>query len=164
MPGSWVACLDDIDDKQYHIGKVLSVIDDNIRVHYFGTKGPNLMHAVWLPLWRSYPSQEITVTKPINALDLDAQRLTGTWSLSTEFDNLIVMPNIGMTSGMRINAASRKSLMDTGKSHHRFGHTWTSIAIRVLKPTGENSKRRRIFKLSSSLRSSRVKRIRLRNR
>ena len=106
MPGSWVACLDDIDDKQYHIGKVLSVIDDNIRVHYFGTKSSNLMHAVSLPLWRSYPSQDITVTKPTNALDLDAQRLTGTWSLSIEFDNLIVIPNIGMTAGMRINAAT----------------------------------------------------------
>ena len=83
------------------------------------------MHAVWLPLWRSYPSQEITVTKLTNALDLDAQRLTGTWSLSIEFDNLIVIPNIGMTAGMRINAASWESLMDTGKSYHRFGHTWT---------------------------------------
>ena len=113
------------------------MIYDNIRVHYFGTKGTNLMYAVWLPLWRSYPSEEITVTKPTNALDLDAQRLTGTWSLSIEFDNLIVMPNIGMTAGMRINAASRKSLMDTGKSHHRLGHSWTSIAIRGLKPTGK---------------------------
>ena len=38
---------------------------------------------------------------------------TGTWLLSIKFDNLIVIPNFGMTAGMR-NAASRKSLTDTG--------------------------------------------------
>ena len=131
MAGSYIACLDDIDDAQYHIAKVLSIVDDIITVWYHGTKHKALKHAVWKPLWHNEHTDAVSFHKP-TAINLDDLRFTGSFSLSHDKDQLIILPNVGFTSSMKINHNSRKILEQCVQTHHIRGTTWTLIGERYV--------------------------------
>ena len=131
MVGSYIACLDDIDDAQYHIAKVLSIVDDIITVWYYGTKHKALKHAVWKPLWHDEHTDAVSFHKP-TAINLDDLRFTGSFSLSHDKDQLIILPNVGFTSSMKINHNSRKLLEQCVQTHHIRGTTWTLIGERYV--------------------------------
>ena len=135
--GSYVACLDDIDDDHYHIARVLSIVDDIITVWYYGTKHSILRHAVWKPLWHDEHTDSVGFHKP-TAINLDDLKFTGSFSLSYDKDQLIIIPNIGFTSAMKINSSSRKLLEQCERMHHIRGTTWTLIGKRYV-PSGTRS-------------------------
>ena len=45
--GSFVAVLDDDEDKSYHVAEVLSVVNEQVNVHYWGTTTKKLETAKW---------------------------------------------------------------------------------------------------------------------
>ena len=123
MEGSYVACLDDIDDTHYHIAKVLSIVEDIVTVRYYGTKHSLLKQAVWRPLWHNEHTDSVTFRKP-KVINLDDLKYTGSFSLSQDKDQLIILHNVGFTTTMKIKLASRKILEQSDKSHHIQGTTW----------------------------------------
>jgi len=47
--GSFIAALDDDEDKLYHIAEVITVINEQIKVHCWGTTTTNIAQAKWGP-------------------------------------------------------------------------------------------------------------------
>ena len=121
--GSYVAVLDDDEDKYYHIGEVVDITDDITTIHYFGTKSKNIRSAVWTKLYHHPGSKQVVTHQPDN-LVRNWMRFTGTISTLSPEDSLIILPNIGFTDTMRINATSRKALSALQQRHHIMGRTW----------------------------------------
>ena len=59
--GSFIAALDDDEDKLYHIAEVISVINEQIKVHYWGN---NIAQAKWEPLWFVQGTNKVSRIKP----------------------------------------------------------------------------------------------------
>ena len=122
--GSYVAVLDNSNDTKYHIAKVLDIGELTTTLHYYGTKGNRLRNALWRPVY-SHPRTNVIVMQEPDTIVRHHVKYTGTIDTRPIDDSLIILPNVGMTDRMRINAKSRKILRSKTKySHHRLTHTW----------------------------------------
>ena len=122
--GTYVAVLDNSNDKRYHIAKVLDIGEHTTMLHYYGTKAARLRNAIWHPVY-THPRTNVIVMQEPDTIVRHHMKYTGTIDTRPIDDSLIILPNVGITDKMRINARSRKILRSkTGYSHHRLTHTW----------------------------------------
>ena len=121
--GSFIALLDDTDDRRYHVAKVIDITDDNTTVHYHGTMSRQLRGAKWSPLHHHPGTNEVTLHAPAN-LVRGWTRFTGVIETRSLDDSLIILANLGLTDTMRINATTRNLLNRTKYKHHIKGRTW----------------------------------------
>ena len=122
--GSFVAVLDDTDDVHYHIVKVIDIGEQTTHLHYHVTKGNRLWTAKWLPLYVQ-PHTHLIVTEQPDTITREHTPFTGDINTMPLEDSLILLPNIGMTDKMRVNARTRQILTrKTRYRHHRINHTW----------------------------------------
>ena len=97
--------------------------DEVTTLHYMGTKGKRLRDAKWTKLYHHPGTREVTAEQPHNLIR-DWMKYTGTIDTKPMEDSLIILPNVGFTDTMRVNAHSRNALGRFPKSHHRLGTTW----------------------------------------
>jgi len=123
--GSYVAVLDDSEDRNYHIAQVIDITDENTTIHYLGTGGRQLRGALWKKLYHLPGSNEISVHEP-QTIVRNWMRFTGTIRTGAGEDSLIILANLGFTTPgtLRINARTRKILSRTKLKHHVMGRTW----------------------------------------
>ena len=122
--GTFVAVLDNSNDKRYHIAKVLDIGEHTTMLHYYGTRAPRLRNAIWHPVY-THPRTNVIIMEEPDTIVLHHMKYTGTIDTRPIDDSLIILPNVGMTDKLRINARSRQILRSkTGYSHHRLTHTW----------------------------------------
>ena len=121
--GSFIAVLDDSEDRRYHVAKVIDITDDNTVVQYYGTKSRQLRGAKWMALFHHPGTNEVVPHEPTN-LVRNWARFTGVVETRSMDDSLVILPNLGLTDTMRLNAATRKLLNRTEYQHHIMGRTW----------------------------------------
>ena len=121
--GSFVAVLDSSDDTRYHIAKVIDITDQNVIVHYYGTKSRALRGAKWMPLYHQPGTNQI-VQHEVQTYARNWTRLTGDINTNPEEDSLIVLANLGLTDTMRLNVQTRRLLKRTRYEHHIMNRTW----------------------------------------
>ena len=121
--GSFIAVLDDSEDKHYHVAKVIDITDDNTVIHYYFTKSRQLRGAKWTALFHHPGTNELVPHEP-TALVRNWARYTGTIETRSMDDSLVVLANLGLTDTFRLNAATRKLLARTKLQHHIMGNTW----------------------------------------
>ena len=121
--GSFIAVLDDSEDRRYHVAKVIDITDDNTVVQYYGTKGRQLRGAKWMALFHHPGTNEVVPHEP-TALVRNWARFTGIVETRSMDDSLVILPNLGLTDTFRLNATTRKLLNRTKYSHHIMGRTW----------------------------------------
>ena len=117
--GSYVAVVDDPDDKHYHIAQVVDMTDKITTLHYLGTKSKTLRSAVWMKLYH-HPGSGLVVSEQPANLIRNWMRFTGVIDTKAPEDSLIIQANIGFTDTMRVNAVSRNILGRLPLSHHRM--------------------------------------------
>ena len=123
--GSYVAVLDDSEDRHYHVAQVLDITDHNTTIQYMGTGARNLRGAQWKKLYHLPGSNEISTAEP-QTIVRNWMRFTGTIRTGAGEDSLIILANLGFTgpNTMRINSRTRKILSRTKLRHHVIGRTW----------------------------------------
>lgn len=122
--GSYVAVLDKETDTYYHIAKVINIDENVTKLHYLATKSKELRSAIWMPLHHHPHSHKIVLAKP-GAIHRTFARYTGVVTTCEREDSLIILPNIGFTNNMRINARTKDILRRmTQYEHHRITKTW----------------------------------------
>ena len=123
--GSYVAVLDDSEDRHYHVAQVIDITDENTTIHYLGTGGRNLRGAQWKKLYHLPGSNTISTVEP-RTIVRNWMRFTGTIRTGTGEDSLIILANLGFTGPniMRINSNTRKILSRSKHRHHVMGRTW----------------------------------------
>ena len=123
--GSYVAVLDDSEDRHYHVAQVIDITDENTTIHYLGTGAKNIRGAQWKKLYHLPGSNEISTAEP-QTIVRDWMRFTGTIRTGAGEDSLIILANLGFTSprSMRINAKTRDILKRTRLRHHIMARTW----------------------------------------
>ena len=123
--GSYVAVLDDSEDKHYHIAQVIDITDENTTIHYLGTGGRQLRGAKWKKLYHLPGSNAISTEEP-QTIVRNWMRFTGTIRTGAGEDSLIILANLGFTApdSGRINARTRNILSRTKLRHHVMGRTW----------------------------------------
>jgi len=149
--GSYVAVLDDNEDRHYHIAQVIDITDENTTIHYLGTNGRNLRGALWKKLYHLPGSNEISDQEP-RAFVRNWMRFTGVIRTGVGDDSLIVLANLGFTNPgvLRLNARTRKILSRTKLRHHVMRRTWMqggqTMRARAIKSKklSKTRKRRRL--------------------
>ena len=122
--GSFVAVLDNTDDRHYHLAKVIDIGEDTTQLHYYATQSQRLRDAVWRPLYIQ-PHTNIIVMEQPDTIYRDHTQYTGTIDTMPLEDSLIILPNVGLTDRKRINARTRSILSKKTKyKHHCIKHTW----------------------------------------
>ena len=122
--GSFVAVKDQLDDKNYHLAKILSVDEHTTTVHYYATYGTRLRSATWKPLYQLPHTNQIVMKKP-ETINRDHVQWTGTINTQPTGEGLIILANVGMTPTKKIGSRSRKILTTMNDlSHHILTHTW----------------------------------------
>ena len=121
--GTYVAVLDDDEDRHYHLAQVLDVNDRETELHYLGTKSRSIRSAVWSKLYRHPGTNHVTFDQPEN-LVRHWTRYTGSIDTKEPGESLIVMANVGFTDTRRMNHASRRILSRKNITHHVMTHTW----------------------------------------
>ena len=123
--GSYVAVLDDSEDRNYHVAQVIDITDENTTIHYLGTGARNLRGAQWKKLYHLPGSNEISTAEP-QTIVRNWMRFTGTIRTGAGEDSLIILANLGFTGPdtMRLNINTRNILKKTNKRHHVMGRTW----------------------------------------
>jgi hypothetical protein len=121
--GSYVAVLDAESDTHYHLAQVTDITDQLTTLHYLGTKSKNLRSAKWTKLFHHPGSGQVVFHEP-NTLVRRWRRFEGSIDTRLPQDSLIIMANVGFTSNMRINAASRNILSRLSQRHHVMKRTW----------------------------------------
>jgi hypothetical protein len=121
--GSFIALLDDTDDSNYHVAKVIDITDDNTVVHYHDTKSRQLRGAKWTALFH-HPGTNEVIQRDQTNLVRGWARFTGIIETRSLDDSLVVLANLGLTDTMRLNATTRKLLDRTKYKHHSMGRTW----------------------------------------
>ena len=123
--GSYVAVLDDSEDRHYHVAQVIDITDENTTIHYLGTGGRNLRGAQWKKLYHLPGSNTISTVEP-RTIVRNWMRFTGTIRTGTGEDSLIILANLGFTGPdtMRLNSNTRKILSRSKHRHHVMGRTW----------------------------------------
>jgi hypothetical protein len=130
--------LDDAEDKSYHVAEVLSVVNEQVNVHYWGTTTKKLETAKWA---HSGQYQELTGIN-LSATNTEERRCTGSFSINKDQGILVILLNLGMTPGQRINASCRKFRKEKGFLHHHTGvksQTW-QLTRRLITPHGTITK------------------------
>ena len=123
-PGSFVAVLDDSNDKKYHIAKVLDVGEQSTTLHYYATRARRLRDAIWRPLY-AHPRSNVIVMEQPDTIIRNHLTYTGTIHTRPINDSLILLPNIGMTDRQRVNSRTRQILgSKSGYKHHILLRTW----------------------------------------
>ena len=122
--GSYVAVLDNTNDRHFHIAQVLDITDLTTKIHYMGTTARNLRGAKWTKLYHHPGSNRIVTQQPQNLIR-NWMRFTGEIETKDIEESLIILPNVGFTDTMRLNAHSQRALKRFAqKRHHRMGTTW----------------------------------------
>ena len=121
--GSYIAILDNSDDKHYHVAKVIDITDANTTVHYYSTKSRQLRGAKWTALFHHPGTNQVVPHEP-QAYVRNWARYTGVIETKSMDDSLVILANLGLTDTMRLNAATRKLLRRTQLGHHIMGRTW----------------------------------------
>ena len=122
--GSYVAVLDNTNDRHFHIAQVLDITDLTTKLHYMGTTARNLRGAKWTKLYHHPGSNRIVTQQPQNLIR-NWMRFTGEIETKDIEESLIILPNVGFTDTMRLNAHSQRALKRFAqKRHHRMGTTW----------------------------------------
>ena len=116
--GSFVAVLDDDEDKSYHVAEILSVVNEKVNVHYWGTTTKRLDTARWGPLWTIPGSNKVTRNKP-KATNVEERRCTGSFSINKDTGILVILANLGpqvVKSTLTVGKSSkRKDLYTTAR-------------------------------------------------
>ena len=124
--GSFVAVLDEDTDKKYHIAKVLDVAEQQTTLHYYATKGNRLRGAIWRPVYTIPRTNTVVMDHAPDTINRNHVHYTGVIPTRPIDDSLIILPNVGMTPRLRVNARCREILLTkTGYSHHIYGRTWS---------------------------------------
>ena len=121
--GSYVAVMDEWPGRKYHLGQIIDITDQITKIHYMGTKSRRLRGAKWTKLYHHPGSGEVVTHQP-ETLVRNWMRYTGTIDTKPIEDSLILLPNIGFTDTMRVNAATRNALSRLPQAHHIMGRTW----------------------------------------
>ena len=122
--GSYVAVLDDTNDRKYHIAKVLDVGEQSTTLHYYATKSRRLRDALWKPLY-AHPRSNVILTEEPDTIIRNNLRYTGTIDTRPINDSLILLANVGMTDRNRVMRRTRQILQrKTGYKHHILTRTW----------------------------------------
>ena len=100
----------------YHLGKVLSIIDNNIELHTFATTGKNVNTAKWKPVYQNKEGQ-YTITKRSNQPCKDVVP-------ADAIDDYVWALDLQLGKQGNLSTASRKRLETKKVSHHRLGHTF----------------------------------------
>ncbi len=149
--GSYVAVIDDTEDRHYHVAQVIDITDENTTIHYLGTNSRQLRGATWRKLYHLPGSNEISEHEP-QTIVRNWMRFTGVIRTGAGDDSLIVLANLGFTNPgtLRLNARTRKILSRTRLRHHVMRSTWMipgrtarSRAIKSKKLHKTRRKRRR---------------------
>ena len=120
--GSFVAVLDETGDARYHVAKVIDITDQNMMVHYYGTKSRQLRGAKWVSLYH-HPGTNQIVQHEIQTYARNWTRLTGDIKTGPDDDSLVILANLGLTDTMRLNAVTKRLLNRTKYGHHILGRT-----------------------------------------
>ena len=122
--GSFVAVLDDTNDRRYHIAKVIDVGEQATTLHYYATTSRRLRNALWKPLYKHPRSNVILMEQPDTIIRNDLT-YTGTIDTRPINDSLILLANVGMTDRKRVMGRTRQILKrKTGYKHHILLQTW----------------------------------------
>ena len=121
--GSFVAVLDGSGDKRYHIAQVIDLTDNNVMVHYYGTKSKQLRGAKWISMYH-HPGTNQMVQHEVQNYSRDWTRVTGDIKTGPDDDPLIILANLGLTETMRLNANTKRLLKRTKYRHHILGRSW----------------------------------------
>ena len=121
--GSYIAVLDDENDQHYHMAQVIDMTDQITTIHYMGTKSRRLRDAKWIKLFHHPGTGDVVTEQPQNLIR-HWTRFTGVIDTKPIEDSLIILPNVGFTNSMRVNANSRNALGRFKLRHHRMGSTW----------------------------------------
>ena len=121
--GSYVAVLDNTEDNHYHMAQVIDITDQSTTLHYMGTRSNRIRDAKWTKLYHHPGSGDVLTHQPQN-LVRNWMRYTGIIDTKSNDESLIILPNVGFTGTMRINANSRNALGRFPLQHHRMGHSW----------------------------------------
>ena len=122
--GTFVAVLDDSNDKRYHIAKVQDIGERLTQLHYHATKSRKLRNALWRPVYEQPHTNRYVMAAP-DTIHRDDMKYIGTIDTRPPEDSLIILANVGMTNRMKVDARSREILRKmNGYSHHRLTQTW----------------------------------------
>ena len=121
--GSFVAVLDGSGDKRYHVAQVIDLTDNNVMVHYYGTRSRQLRGAKWISMYH-HPGTNQMVQHEVQNSSRDWTRVTGDIKTGPDDDPLIILANLGLTETMRLNANTKRLLKRTKYKHHILGRSW----------------------------------------
>ena len=120
---SYVAVLDDTDDTEYHIAKVVGLTNAETTLHYMGTGSKTLRSAKWRLMYHKLDGTGYRYHDP-NTITPAHEPLTGTIDTRPIEDSLIILPNLGFNNRAQLNKDTARLLKEFPLRHHVFKHTW----------------------------------------
>ena len=120
---SYVAVLDNTDDANYHVAKVIGLTALETTLHYMGTRSKAMRSAKWRLLYHRRDGNGLRFYDP-NIITAAHVPLTGTIPTRPRDDSLIILPNLGFNDHSQINKDTALILRGYPQKHHVLGRTW----------------------------------------
>ena len=120
---SYVAVMDDTDDNNYHVAKVIGLTNAETTLHYMGTGSKALRSAKWRLMYHKLDNTGYRYYDP-NVITQAHEPLTGTIDTRPIEDSLIILPNLGFNNHAQLNKDTVQVLKTFPLRHHVFKHTW----------------------------------------
>ena len=120
---SYVAVLDNDDDDNYHVAKVIGLTAQETTLHYMGTSSKTLRSAKWRLMYHRLDGEGLQWDNP-NTITHRHTPLTGTIDTRPIEDSLIILPNLGFTEQGRLNKDTQAVLNSYPQKHHVYRRTW----------------------------------------
>jgi transposase InsO family protein len=120
---SYVAVLDNDDDGNYHVAKVIGLNANQTKLHYMGTASKTLRSAKWRLMYHRLDGEGYQWYNP-NTITRRHEPLTGMIDTRPREDSLIILPNLGFNEHMQFNKDTATILKTYQQKHHVYGRTW----------------------------------------
>ena len=109
-----IAVLDDPDDRKYHIAKVLSLADNEARVHYYGTRSKVLATAKWV---KTYADRKDRILLHTPRREERATKYTG---IVPVVQDLVLARNLRLRPNQQLTFSSAQLLASLRQVHFSY--------------------------------------------
>ena len=118
--GQYVAYRTEEADRRFHVGRVVTIEEDELRVHTHGTGTKQLQHARWKPIYVNKAGQ-YTTQRPRGRAKL--RNCCVYDHVPAEAGDNLILLQVHLNMGI-MSEASREALRSMAMQHHLFGDTW----------------------------------------
>lgn len=112
--GEVIAVLDDPDDRKYHIARVLSLADNEARVHYYGTRSKVLATAKWV---KTYADRQDRILLHTPRREERATKYTG---IVPVVQDLVLARNLRLRPNQQLTFSSTQLLASLRQVHFSY--------------------------------------------